>query len=235
MNAGGTAALLAAIERRVPEAHLVLASSAAVYGDSPDPDPEQSGHRRPKPFTENDPVRPTSPYGASKAAAEVLAGETARRTGLQLTIVRLFNQFGPDQPPSQVPSEFAAGIAAAEAAGKQAVILQVGNPDVERDYTDTGDTARALRLVVERAATGLFNVCSGRSRSLREIIGSLSQLSRLDVGIGTAPGRSNRKDIASFAGSPTRLEEATGWAPQIPLEHSLAGLLDARRADVTGG
>ena len=227
VNTGGTAALLEAIEREVPETHLVVASSAAVYGE---PD---SG--RPGPFDEKDTIRPESPYGASKAAAEVLATASAARTGLAVAVARLFNQFGPDQPPAQVPAEFAARISEAEAAGEGAVRLEVGNPEVERDYTDVRDTARALQLVIGKRTTGTYNFCSGRTRSLRRVIDGIAELSTIDVQIGTEPGRANRNDVSVFAGSPSRLQAATGWGPQITLEESLAGLLAFRRAKISGG
>ncbi len=108
---------------------------------------------------EADPMRPESPYGASKAAAELLAMEVARRTGLPVTVARLFNQIGPGQPDAQVPAGFAGRITEAEAGGEARVTLEVGNPAVERDYTDTRDTARAMRLLVEQRATGTFNLC----------------------------------------------------------------------------
>ncbi len=126
LNTAGTATLLRAVEKIVPEAHLLLASTAAVYGD-PAPGDNPAGDRA-RPFEEGDPVAPASPYGASKAAAEVLVAESAARTGLPVTIARLFNQFGPDQPEAQLPAGFAASIAAAEAGGKDSVGVEVGNP-----------------------------------------------------------------------------------------------------------
>jgi GDP-4-dehydro-6-deoxy-D-mannose reductase len=174
-------------------------------------------------------VRPNAPYGASKAAAEVLASASAARTGLPVTIARLFNQLGPDQPPAQVPAGFAVEIAAAESAGAEAVALEIGNPDAERDYTDVRDTARALLLTVERRATGTFNFCSGRTRSLRQVIEALAELTEVAVKIETAPERTNRNDVSVFAGSADKLRSATGWTPEISLEQSLAALLEARR------
>jgi GDP-4-dehydro-6-deoxy-D-mannose reductase len=180
-------------------------------------------------------VRPNAPYGASKAAAEVLASASAARTGLPVTIARLFNQLGPDQPPAQVPAGFAAEIAAAESAGAEAVALEIGNPDAERDYTDVRDTARALLLTVERRATGTFNFCSGRTRSLRQVVEGLADLSGIGVRIETTPGRTNQNDPTVLAGSVNRLRTATGWTAQIALEQSLAGLLEASRAGLGHG
>lgn len=220
INTGGTAALLRAIERSAPGAHFILASTAAVYGPG-----EVAAEGAARPFAEGDPVSPASPYAASKAAAELLAGESAARAGLPVTIARLFNQFGPGQPVSQVPAGFAGSIARAEADGAATVRLEVGNPRARRDYTDVRDTARAFRLIAEKRATGRFNLCSGRTRSLAELIDALAAAAATDVEIEHRPERANRNDVDSIAGSPARLEAATGWRPQIEFERSLADML----------
>ena len=224
VNTGGTAALLRAIEHSAPEAHLLLASTAAVYGDRGPGDRDTS-----RPFAEDDALAPGSPYAASKAAAEVLAGEAAARTGMPVTVARLFNQLGPDQPGSQVPAGFAASIAKAEAEGAAAVTLEVGNPDARRDYTDVRDTARAFRMVTEGRVTGKFNFCSGDSVPLSRLIDGLAAASGIAVEVEHRPESANRGDIDEFAGSPERLEAATGWRPQIGLDRSLAEMLAFRR------
>jgi GDP-4-dehydro-6-deoxy-D-mannose reductase len=234
-NTGGTAALLRAIEHSAPDVHLVLASTAAVYGEPRAAVPDHGAVGHPAPFDESDPVRPGSPYAASKAAAEVLAGELAARLGLQVTIARLFNQIGADQPCSQNPAGFAARIAEAEMAGESAVTLEVGNPGARRDYTDTRDTARALRLAVEGCVTGTLNVCSGETRPLKQLIERLSKASTVEVRMDRRPGRANRNDPAVLAGSPARLKSATGWEPGVRLDESLAGLLEARREALREG
>jgi GDP-4-dehydro-6-deoxy-D-mannose reductase len=235
INTGGTATLLRAVERSAPDVHLVLASTAAVYGKPRTAGPDHDTVGQPAPFDESDPIRPGSPYAASKAAAEVLAGELAARLGLPVTIARLFNQIGADQPCSQNPAGFAARIAEAEIAGESAVALEVGNPDARRDYTDTRDTARALRLALEGRVTGTLNVCSGETRPLTQLIERLSKASTVEVRMDRRPGRANRNDPAVLAGSPARLKSATGWEPGVRLDESLAGLLEARREALREG
>lgn len=220
VNTGGTAALLREVERQVPEAHFVLASTAAVYGNP-------SGSQ---PFTEADPLKPRSPYGASKAAAEVLVLEAAARTGLPVTIARLFNQIGPDQPAGQVPAEFATAVTRAEAARESRVALAVGDPTKARDFTDTRDTARALMLIAEHRVTGRLNICSGQTHSLARVIKGLSGLTEIEVAVERAPERSNPNDVPVISGSPERLEKATGWKTEVTLDESLAGMLEAQRA-----
>ena len=161
--------------------------------------------------------------------------ESAARTGLPVTIARLFNQFGPDQPEAQLPAGFAASIAVAEAAGKDSIEVEVGNPDARRDYTDTRDSARAFRLLAEGRVTGTFNLCRGQTDRLGRLVEGLSQASSIGVRIEHRPERVNRNDVAEIAGSPARLEEATGWQPRIALDETLAEMLEVRRRALRDG
>jgi len=253
VNTGGTAALLREAERQVPGVHFLFASTAAVYGGAsaaeqgqteiervPSSGPDRTGGPDPASgpdraggllaYSESDPIRPGSAYGASKAAAEVLVLEAAARTGMPVTIARLFNQTGAGQPAAQVPAEFADRIARAEAEGAGRVVLDVGDPGKARDFTDTRDTARALRLVAEHGTTGRLNFCTGETHSLGQVIEVLSGLTEIEVVVRRSPGNSNPNDVLVISGSPERLKQATGWAPGFTLEQSLAGLLEAQRA-----
>jgi GDP-4-dehydro-6-deoxy-D-mannose reductase len=223
-NASGTAALLRAIELIAPEAHLVLASSAAVYGK-----PSGSAGTV-APFTEEEPVRPASPYGASKAAAEILAFESQARTGLAVTAARLFNQVGPGQSGLDAPVQFADRVARAEADGEPVARIEVGNPGAARDYTDVRDTARALRLTAEHRVIGRLNVCSGTVTTMAGLVELLAGLTKVPLEIESAPHRAHENDVQVVSGSPARLQAATGWEPGLTLEQSLAALLDYRRA-----
>ncbi len=222
VNSAGTLNLLESLARHAPEAHLVFASSAAVYGP-----PSPAGEA----FTENSPIRPASPYAASKAAAEILCGQYGRERGIGISVVRIFNQVGPGQSVSQAPSEFAREIARAEAAGRDEVTLRIGNPDAERDFTDVGDTARAIADLATGRIRGTFNLCSGQARSLRELACLLAEATPLEVTIAGKPDHDRPADVNRITGSPAKLAAKTGWRPEVPLERSLASLLADWRAD----
>lgn len=224
INTAGTFNLLESMRRIHPSAQLVFASTASVYG-APD-SPEEM------PFTETAPTRPASPYAASKAAAEVLCRQFELQYGLDITVLRFFNQIGPGQDGSQAPVEFASGIAAAEKRGEQRYYLKVGNPKASRDFTDVRDAARAIAAVIENRVVGTFNVCSGKSVSLKEIVAILAAESHVEIGVLIDPLHSHHADIPVVFGSSAKLHEATGWEPSIPLEESLTGLLDSWRARV---
>jgi len=223
-NTTGTFNLLEAVRLKAPSARVTLVSSAGVYG--PPESPEDL------PFTEASPVRPASPYGASKAAAEVLAGQYTRGYGLKVAIARVFNQIGPGQSDMQAPSEFARDIALAEDRGDRQLDLKVGNPEAERDFTDVRDTARALNAIVADSATGIFNICSGSGVRLDQIVSGLAAHTPVELGVAKTPDRAHPADVSLVVGSAARLKEATGWQPEIPLWISLLDLLDDWRRRV---
>src|SRR5207244_4753800 len=91
-------------------------------------------------------LAPTSPYGLSKLAQEMLAART--NGALAVTIARPFNHFGPRQDPYFAASGFARRIADIER-GRWTPEISVGNLDARRDITDVRDTVRAYRLILE--------------------------------------------------------------------------------------
>jgi GDP-4-dehydro-6-deoxy-D-mannose reductase len=173
-------------------------------------------------ITEDDPIGPTNPYGLSKLAQEMTAAASPVRTWL----VRPFNHAGPRQSPAYAASGFAQQIAEIEAGRREPVIL-VGNLDAQRDITDVRDTVRAYQLLTE---TGVprrpYNVCSGRAYSMRRLLDILLSLARVSVRIEVDPARLRPSDHPLILGSHARLTADTGWAPVIPIEQTLADLLE---------
>ncbi|MBK5232542.1 MAG: GDP-mannose 4,6-dehydratase [Thermoleophilia bacterium] len=218
INTTGTFNLLEGVRRISPEAHLTLVSSASVYGI-----PETGDEL---PFAEVNPSRPASPYGASKAAAEVLAGQYARQNHLRVAVARVFNQIGPGQSEAQAPAEFARDIALAEQRGERKLDLAIGNPEAGRDYTDVRDTARALAGIIKDGETGNFNICSGAGVRMYDVAAGLASHTPVEVGVERTPERAHPADVPLVIGSGKRLQKTIGWQPEIPLWISLLDLLD---------
>jgi len=217
LNAVGVLNLLAAVVEEAPEAQILLASSAEVYGGT---DPAQM------PLSEEAPMRPLSPYGSSKAAMEILAEQYARSFRLGVAIARSFNQIGPGQSEEFAASSFARQIAVAEADGAGRVELRVGNLAAERDFVDIRDTADAYVAILGRGLTGTYNVCSGRARSIGELIESLSSCTGLEVTTTVDEALVRPADPPIILGSPDRLRGAAGWRPQRPIEETAADILE---------
>ena len=217
INALGTLRLLEGIRRLGLDTTTIVASSGEVYGSADD-----EAH----PLTEDSPLRPLSPYAASKASQDLVAAQYPRAYGMRVIRLRLFNHTGPRHPEQFVASSFARQIARIER-GLQEPVLEVGNLDARRDFVDVRDVARAYRLAVRSDVTGdVFNVCSGRAVSIRRILELLLGLARCEVVVHPDPERMRPADIPLLIGDPRRFREATGWVPEIPLEQTLSDLLD---------
>jgi GDP-4-dehydro-6-deoxy-D-mannose reductase len=217
INALGTLRLLEGIRRLGLDATTIVASSGEVYGTADD-----EAH----PLTEDSPLRPLSPYAASKASQDLVAAQYPRAYGMRVIRLRLFNHTGPRHPAMFVASSFARQIARIER-GFQEPVLEVGNLDARRDFVDVRDVARAYRLAAQRELGGdVFNVCSGHAVSVRHILDLLVGLARCEVTVRPDPERMRPADIPLLIGDPRRFREATGWVPEIPIERTLTDLLD---------
>jgi GDP-4-dehydro-6-deoxy-D-mannose reductase len=200
--------VLEAARLEAPEAVVVAVSSGEVYGTP-----------AALPVTEDAPLRPQNPYAASKAAADVIAGSYADAYGLRVIRARAFNHAGPGQEERYAIASFAAQVAA----GADTIVT--GNPDSRRDYTDVRDVVRAYRLLAQAGEPGAYNVCSGRARSVRELVAALAEVARVPLRHEVDPALLRRHDVAEVRGSSARLTAVTGWQPEIPLERTLADTL----------
>lgn len=216
-NLAMTAHLLEAVRAAAPEAVLVLASSGEVYGP-----PERL------PVDESASLRPQNPYAVSKAACDLLAGQYADAHGLRVVRVRAFNQAGPGQSEEYVIGTIARQIAEAEASGSAEVTIRTGNPDAARDFIDVRDAVRAY-VAASSAPPGAYNVCSGRAVNVRELVELAARAAGLSVRHEVDPQRVRAHDVPEVRGSPDRFAAATGWAPRIPLEQTVADAIDAWR------
>jgi GDP-4-dehydro-6-deoxy-D-mannose reductase len=221
VNAEGTMnVLLAAAEHGVDR--VVAVASADVYGRVPTEE---------LPIGEDRPLRPHSPYGASKAAADVIALQAHLGHGLGVLRVRPFNHLGPGQSDRFVASALASRIAQNEVDGGEQV--PIGDLTPKRDFTDVRDVVRAYRLLVERGEPGeAYNVCSGRDVSIREVADRLVAMADRPMTLVPDPDLLRPVDTPELRGDPSKLEAATGWAPQISLEDTLADVLDDWRKRV---
>ncbi len=218
VNLGGTLALLEALRREAPETRALIVSSGEAYGRVPPGE---------LPVGPDTPLRPLSPYGASKGAADLAAAQYRAAYGLPALRVRAFNHVGPGQDPRFVLPNVARQIAQAEHEGREAVEVRVGNLDTRRDFTDVRDMARAYLLVLERGdPDAVYLACSGRSRPVRELVEGLAPLARIPVTFSSDPGLLRAGEQPDLYGSPARLRDDTGWTPEIPIETTLADTLD---------
>jgi GDP-4-dehydro-6-deoxy-D-mannose reductase len=215
VNSLGTLQVLEAAARCAVPPVVLVVSSAEVYGNT-------AGEA---PLTEEADLRPVTPYAASKVAAEYLAVQAWLGRGVPAMRVRPFNHVGPGQSPDFVVSALASRIAEAERVGGGPV--RVGNLSASRDFTDVRDVVCAYRLLAEKGSSGeVYNVASGHSVPIAEIARQLCALAKVEVELVPDPELMRPADVPVFVGDATRLYEATGWAPQIPLQTTLKDMFD---------
>lgn len=221
-NTDATLNLLEAVRLEAPDAVVLHAGSGESYG----PVPEER-----LPVTEDETLRPQNPYAVSKAASDLLAGFYADAHGLRVVRTRAFNHAGPGQSDAYVVSAFAKQIAEAERSGQSTLTLETGSLAPRRDFTDVRDVVRAYRLAVEAAESAIYNVCSGVSVPVADILAALTRMTPVAVEGQTDPARLRKHEVMDIRGSHARLTEKTGWQPEIPLEQTLADTLDWWRAN----
>jgi GDP-4-dehydro-6-deoxy-D-mannose reductase len=222
-NAEGTLNVLLACAEAGVERVLAV-SSADVYGIVREDD---------LPITEDAPLRPVTPYAASKVAADYLALQAWLGGGLPVLRARAFNHLGPGQIPRFVAPALAERIARNELDG--GAVVPVGNLSARRDFTDVRDVVRAYRLLVERGEPGeAYNICSGSAVSVQQLAEALLTMARRPMELKPDPELERPVDVPVLLGDHSRLSAATGWAPTIPLEQTLTDLLDDMRARVSG-
>jgi GDP-4-dehydro-6-deoxy-D-mannose reductase len=181
------------------------------------------------PLTEGTPLQPTSPYGVSKIAQDMLALQYYLSHQLPILRARPFNHLGPGQGQGYVAPDFATQIARIEA-GLQAPVLEVGNLSASRDFTDVRDVVRAYRLIVEKGQPGeVYNVASGKAHSIQELLDTLLKFSTHQIEVRVDPARFLPIDIPIKQGDASRLYHATGWTPNIPFEQTLLDILNECR------
>ncbi len=213
-NALGTLNVLEA--SRAAGADRVLAvTSADVYGRVTEDE---------LPLNERQPLRPVSPYAASKVAADALAQQAWLGHRLPVVRVRAFNHLGPGQSDRFVAPSLAARIARNERDGGDEV--PIGNLTPRRDVTDVRDVVRAYRLLMTAGEPGeVYNVCRGSAVSVKEIAEMLLGMAARPMHLVSDPALQRPVDIPVLVGDNTALRLATGWEPTIPLEKTLADVL----------
>jgi UDP-glucose 4-epimerase len=203
VNVAGTVSVLEAA-REVGARRVVLASTAAVYGDPPT-----------LPIREDSAIAPLSPYGTSKAAAEWYLGQYRRLHGLSTLALRMANVYGPRQDPhgeTGVVSIFC-GIAAA---GGRATVF--GDGRQTRDYVFIDDVVQAWLAAAESDITGALNVSTGTETTVTDVAAAL------DLSYDGAPGRPGEIERSSL--DPSAAAELLGWRARVPLAEGLRRTLD---------
>jgi len=195
---------------------------------------EEYGHVHPDevPMKETNPLRPLSPYAVSKVAQDLLGYQYFMSYGLKAVRTRGFNHTGPRRGDVFVTSNFARQIAEIEK-GKQPPVVEVGNLEAKRDFTDVRDMVRAYWLACAKGEPGeVYNIGTGHTIAMKDMLAILLSLSTSKVEVRIDPARLRPSDVPILYSDCSKFKALTGWTPRIPLETTLKDLLDYWRERV---
>lgn len=214
--------LLEAIRLSSISPRILIISSAEVYGYVKEED---------LPINEKNELRPASPYAVSKIAQDYLGLQYHLSYGLDVIRARPFNHIGPRQSSSFVVASFAKQIAEIEK-GKKDPKIKVGNLETKRDFTDVRDMVKAYLVLVEKGESGeVYNIGSGKSHKISEILSDLLSLSQLPIDTEVDQTLFRPGDIPEIRSSNHKIEQL-GWKPEVELSVTLKDTLDYWRNSV---
>lgn len=210
--------LLEAVKNnRVLDSRILIISSAEVYGEVKKED---------LPIDEEIKLMPNNPYAVSKVTQDFLGLQYFLSYKLKVVRIRPFNHIGPRQSPSLVVGAFAKKIAEIEKGKKEPVML-VGNLEAKRDFTDVRDMVEAYLLAIENGKEGdVYNIGSGESHRISEVLDKLLSLSKVKISIKSDPKLFRPVDTPELRCDAGKFRKLTGWQPKISLETTLSDTLD---------
>jgi UDP-glucose 4-epimerase len=205
--------------RRGGVRRVVYAASSSAYGV---PQGEVQ--------TEDDPVRPLSPYAAAKLAGELYAKSFAASFGLEAVSLRFFNIFGPRQRADSPYSGVIALFTAALGAGRAPTIY--GDGLQSRDFTYVSDVVQALVKAAHAPGVSgqVYNVGTGRSVTVLDLVAALNRLLGTDSAPRHAPARAG--DVRHSRADISRARLDLGYEPAVAFEDGLAETLRWYRQQV---
>jgi len=208
-NINTTLNLLKIIYESKLNTKVVLASTSEVYKTSE------------KELTEDSSFEPRNPYAISKIIVDYFSKNISKDFKMNVTLLRLFNHSGPGQIDNFVLSSFSRQLAEIKL-GLREPVIKVGNLDVYRDFIDVRDVVRAYEMVSNEISYGeVYNVCSGYSYKIRELLDKLIEISGLEVKVEIDKSRVRKSDIPKFVGSYHKINNDFGWSPEIKIERTL--------------
>jgi UDP-glucose 4-epimerase len=213
VNVGGTANLLEAARRAGARRFVFVSTGGAIYGE---------GEGMDLPLDEETPVKPLSPYGQSKYAAEGYVGLYERIHGLSGVSLRLGNVYGPRQDPLGEAGVIAIFCGRLRAGERPTVY---GDGRQTRDYIFVGDVVGAALAAAGSEATGAINIGTGVETDVLGLAAQLGELGGTDFEPEPAPERQG--EVQRISLDSTHAERELGWRPQTDLAAGLRLTLDS--------
>ena len=214
---GGLNVLKASVDAEVRK-FIFISTGGALYGE-PDVIPADEDH----------PVRPLSPYGTSKLSFEQYLGTFERTYGLEFTVLRYANIYGPRQDFHAEEGRVIAIFTSRMLAGKPVTID--GDGEQARDMLHVGDVATANLAALERGTGGTFHISSGIAVTINDLYRKLAALTGYTLFPHYGPAR--KGDVYRIALDNSRAIRELGWEPRVELEEGLSLTVDYFREQIS--
>ncbi|MBI4971623.1 MAG: GDP-mannose 4,6-dehydratase [Candidatus Omnitrophica bacterium] len=224
VNANGTMNLLESVRHQNKNCRVLVCGSSEEYG---------LVEENEVPITEENPLRPLSPYAASKVAADYIGYVYFKSYGLHVIRTRAFNHEG-----FRRPEDFVLGKITKQAVeigmGKREV-FELGNMDAKRDITDVRDIVSAYWLTLEKGTPGdVYNICSGKTYSIRELLELVAKTAKVPSNVKQDPRFLRPADVPLLLGDSSKMAKVTGWKRRFEMNDTIQDMLSYWRAELKG-
>jgi len=223
-TAVGVTSMLEAVRITRPDLRVYQASTSEIFGATVE-----------SPQTEDTPFVPRNPYAVAKLYGHLMVSTYRERYGLHASSGILFNHESPRRPPEFVTRKVTR-TAAAISLGL-ADELRLGNLDATRDWSFAGDVAEAMWLMLQQEEGDDYVVCSGVSRTVRELVETAFGIAGVEVDerVVTDPEFVRPPDPVALVGNPAKAKERLGWAPRTSFEEMIGAMVEADLRELGGG
>ncbi|MEO6330177.1 MAG: GDP-mannose 4,6-dehydratase [Ginsengibacter sp.] len=178
------------------------------------------------PLTEENNLKPVSPYAVARVSQEMLSKIYADGYGLDIVITRSFNHIGPRQKDIFVISSFAKQLVTIANDASKPNRLTTGDISIVRDFVDVRDVVKAYYLLFMNGKSGeIYNICTGIGISLKEIINKMCFQLNIHIELLTDKNLIRPQDNKLIIGSYQKIKQQIGWAPTISIDDSLHDII----------
>lgn len=195
---------------------IISVGSSEEYGNIP---AEET------PISERHPLAPCSPYAVARVSQEQLSYLYAKGYGLDIVMTRSFNQTGPGQRPTFVIPSFVKQLSEGKKAGLSVVKVKTGDLSIVRDFLDVRDAVSAYMLLLEKGVAGeVYNICSGKGRTLREVLEMAAKIIGVGLDIESDVSLIRPADNHVIIGDNSKIASLC-WSAKYELENSISDMI----------
>lgn len=214
VNILGSLNLLEAVKQLGIKTKILLAGTSEEYGDTSVDE---------APITELALPNPLSPYAISKLAMDHFGRLYARSYGMNIVVTRAYNHAGPGRGEMYAESSFAKQIVEIENGTRK--VLEHGNLESIRNYTDVRDIVRAYKLAIE-LPSDVYNICSDKNVTMQQMLDILIKNAKVEIQTKVNPALYRPSDFSFKKPSCKKFTDLTDWQPEIKLEQTLQDILE---------